>query len=215
MSAERKIYETFLQDNPNLTGLSIWEAYEILLNCCQNGGKILVCGNGGSASDAEHIVGELMKGFKLNRELSKEDKSCFSSYENGTYIAGKLQKAIPAISLNSHVALMTAVGNDTAFDMIFAQQVYGYGAKGDVLIGMTTSGNSKDVVNAALTAKSIGMKVIGMTGSKASGLSACSDLCLRMPASETYRIQEYTLPVYHVLCAMLEEKMFGALPAIF
>ena len=209
MSNERKIYETFLQDNPALKALPIWEAYEMLLNCYQNGGKVLVCGNGGSASDAEHIVGELMKGFKLKRELSDEEKKAFAFGENGEELAVKLQKALPAISLNSHTALMTAVGNDTSFDMIFAQQVYGYGAPGDVLIGMTTSGNSKDVVTAAVTAKGIGMKVIGITGNKDSALSACSDICLQMPASETYRIQEYTLPVYHVLCAMLEEKMFG------
>ena len=209
MSNEKKIYETFLQDNPALKALPIWEAYEMLLNCYQNGGKVLVCGNGGSASDAEHIVGELMKGFKLKRELSDEEKKAFVSQECGEALAAKLQKALPAISLNSHTALMTAVGNDTSFDMIFAQQVYGYGTPGDVLIGMTTSGNSKDVVNAAVTANGIGMKVMGITGSKDSALSACSDICLQMPASETYRVQEYTLPVYHVLCAMLEEKMFG------
>lgn len=209
MSAEKKIYEDFLQDNPDLKELPVWEAYEILLACCRNDGKVLVCGNGGSAADAEHIVGELMKGFKLKRELSEGESELFSSQEDGMALAGKLQKGIPAISLNSHTALMTAIGNDTDYDMVFAQQVYGYGAPGDVLIAMTTSGNSKNIVNAAKTAKVKGMKVIGITGSKDSKLSACSDICIQMPSSETYRIQEYTLPVYHALCAMLEEKIFG------
>ena len=208
MSAE-KIYEEFLQDNPCLKMLPVWEAYEILLTCSEKGGKILVCGNGGSASDSEHIVGELMKGFKLKRELSEVEKGAFSSQEEGSALAEKLQKGIPAISLNSHTALMTAVANDTDYDMVFAQQVYVYGVQGDVLIAMTTSGNSKNAVNAAKTAKAIGMKVIGITGKKDSKLSACSDICLQMPADETYRVQEYTLPVYHVLCAMLEEKLFG------
>ena len=209
MSAEKKIYEDFLRDNPALAALPVWDAYETLLNCFQKGGKVLVCGNGGSASDAEHIVGELMKGFKLKRELTDAEVNLFSDQKDGIALAKKIQKGIPAISLNSHMALMTAIGNDTDYDMVFAQQVYGYGVPGDVLIGMTTSGNSPNIINAAKTAKAKGMKVIGITGEKDSELRACSDICLQMPASETYRIQEYTLPVYHVLCAMLEEKLFG------
>lgn len=209
MSAEKIIYEDFLQDNPHLKALPVWEAYEILLTCCQNGGKVLVCGNGGSAADSEHIVGELMKGFKLKRELTEAEVGLFASQTDGILLAKKLQRAIPAISLVSHSALMTAVGNDNDYDMVFAQQVYGYGVQGDALIAMTTSGNSANVVNAAKTAKALGMKVIGITGSKESNLSACSDICLKMPSTETYRIQEYTLPIYHALCAMLEEKIFG------
>jgi len=205
----KKIYEELLQRYPELDTLAIWEAYELLLDCCVNKGLILACGNGGSASDAEHIVGELMKGFKLKRQLSPEETDVFSAVEGGKVIASKLQKGIPAISLNSHAALISAVGNDTDYDMVFAQQVYGYGRKGDVLIAMTTSGNSANVVNAAKTAKAIGMKVIGITGSKDSKLSACSDICLQMPATETYLVQEYTLPIYHAFCAMLEEKLFG------
>lgn len=209
MNMERKIYEKLIQRYPELKALPIRNAYEILLECSVTGGRILVCGNGGSASDAEHIVGELMKGFKLKRGLNAEEVKAFVDIEDGAVIAAKLQKAIPAISLNSHVALMTAVGNDTDYDMVFAQQVYGYGRPGDVLIAMTTSGNSANVVNAAKTAAAVGMKVIGITGRRDSRLSAVSDICLKMPAEETYLVQEYTLPVYHALCAMLEEKLFG------
>lgn len=209
MGAEKKIYEAFLKDNPALKTVPVWEAYEIMLECCQNGGKVLVCGNGGSASDSEHIVGELMKGFKLKRELSDKEMVDFAKLEDGEMLAQKLQKGIPAISLNSHTALMTAIGNDVEYDMIFAQQVYGYGVEGDILIGMTTSGNSTNILNAARTAYAKGMKVIGITGQKESKLSACSTICLQMPATETYRVQEYTLPVYHAICAMIEEKMFG------
>ncbi|MBS6194142.1 MAG: SIS domain-containing protein [Clostridiales bacterium] len=209
MSSERKIFEEFLKDNPRLTELPVWEAYEILLESCIRGGKVLTCGNGGSASDSAHIVGELMKGFRLSRKLDEQEQSIFSKMEGGAYLAEHLQRGIPAISLCSEDALLTAVGNDTAYRMVFAQQVYGYGVEGDVLIAMSTSGNSGNVVNAAKTAKALNMKVIGITGDADSQLEKYSDICLRMPAKETYRIQEYTLPVYHALCAMLEEKMFG------
>ena len=209
MSLERIIYEDFLRDNPCLAQVPVWEAYEILLECCSRGGQILVCGNGGSAADSDHIVGELMKGFRLKRELTGKEKEAFSFVEDGESLAGRLQRGIPAISLNCHMALLTAIGNDTDYDMAFAQQVYGYGQEGDVLIALTTSGNSVNIVNAAKTAKAKGMKVIGITGSRNSRLRTFSDLCLQMPDTETYRVQEYTLPVYHTVCAMLEEKMFG------
>lgn len=209
MSIERKIYEEFLLDNPKLSGIPVWEAYEVLLESCKNGGKVLACGNGGSASDSAHIAGELMKGFRLARKLDDEEKKAFLEMEGGEFLAEHMQKAIPAISLCSEDALLTAVGNDTAYRMVFAQQVYGYGVPGDVLIAMSTSGNSANVVEAAKTAKVKNMKVIGITGDRDSELKKYSDVCLRMPSEETYRIQEYTLPVYHALCAMLEEKMFG------
>lgn len=187
----------------------VHEAYEILLESCQNGGKILACGNGGSASDSAHIVGELMKGFRLDRSLNKDEKEVFHQIEGGEFLAEHLQKGIPAISLCAGEALLTAVGNDTAYRMVFAQQVYGYGNCGDVLIAMSTSGNSENVVEAAKTARVRGMKVIGITGAGSSKLETYSDVCLKMPSEETYRIQEYTLPVYHVLCAMLESELFG------
>ena len=182
------------------------EAYELLLGAGRSGRKILICGNGGSAADAEHIVGELMKGFKLPRKLTEEEVAMFGDYAP---MAGKLQKGVQAISLNSQTALMTALGNDNGYDMVFSQQVYVYGQHGDVLIAMTTSGNSANVVNAAATAKVRGMKVIGITGAAESKLSELSDVCMRLPANQTYQIQELTLPVYHALCAMIEAELYG------
>lgn len=209
MSREKMIYEELTGRYPEISDLPVYQVFEMILESVTKGGQVLTCGNGGSAADADHIVGELVKGFRLKRELSGKDAEIFDSVEGGDYLAAKLQKGIPAISLNAHSALFSAVGNDTAYDMVFAQQVYCYGRAGDVLIAMTTSGNSANVVNAAKTAKAMGLKVVGITGSKESKLSAVSDICLRMPSAETYQIQEFTLPVYHALCAMLEEKLFG------
>ena len=209
MGRENAVYEKFRKDYPVLKEQPVWEAFELLLKSCRNGGKILVCGNGGSASDSEHIVGELMKGFLLKRQLPDEEKEKFRSLEGGQVLSEQLQQGIPAISLNSYTSLMTAVGNDTSFDMIFAQQVYAYGQPGDVLIAMTTSGNSANIVEGAKTARVKGMKVLGITGEKESALLKYCDVCFRMPSTETYRVQEYTLPLYHTLCAMLEEAVFG------
>lgn len=203
------IQNDLLAHYPQLEPLPVGEAYTLLLESCRSGGKILTCGNGGSAADAEHIVGELMKGFRRRRPLSPEEQAPIRALGAvGEEIAGRLQKGIPAIALNSQTALLTAVGNDTAFEMVFAQQVYVYGQKGDVLIAMSTSGNSPNVVNAALTAKARGMAVIGITGRDGGKLGELCDICLRVPAGETYRVQELTLPLYHALCAMLEEALF-------
>jgi len=202
----KQIYEQLIARYPSLAQVPVWEAYETLHSAAVAGKKILLCGNGGSASDSEHIVGELMKGFKLPRELEREEIEKFGDFAP---MAARLQKGIQAISLNSHTALMTAVGNDNGYDMVFAQQVFVYGGEGDVLVAMTTSGNSANVVNAAATAKVRGMKVIGITGAAESRLSKLCDICLRLPERETYRIQELTLPVYHALCAMLEEALYG------
>lgn len=202
----KKNYEDLLAQYPSLVNVPVWEAYEIMHTAAVCDKKILLCGNGGSASDSEHIVGELMKGFKLLRKLDRDEIEKFGEYAD---MAEKLQKGIQAVSLNSHTALMTAIGNDNGYDVVFAQQVYVYGQPGDVLIAMTTSGNSANVVNAAATAKVRGMKVIGITGAAESRLSKLCDVCLRLPERETYRIQELTLPVYHALCAMLEEALYG------
>lgn len=209
MSLEYKIYKEFVEQYPCLEKLPIWEAHGLLVRCCQNGGKILVCGNGGSAADSEHIVGELMKGFRFKRQLSHREREAFKVIKGGNLLADSLQQGIPAISLNSHTALLTAVGNDMDYRMVFAQQVYGYGKQGDILIAMSTSGNSANVVEAAKTARVLGLGIIGITGEGSSELEEYCDICLKMPAKETYQIQEYTLPLYHALCAMLEERMFG------
>lgn len=195
---------------PEMPVQQINQAYEILLHCVRENGKILTCGNGGSAADAEHIVGELMKGFRYPRELSNNQKNSFDTYgQKGKIVACKLQNGIQAISLNSQISLLTAVGNDTGYDMIFAQQVYIYGDKNDILIAMSTSGNSENIVCAAITAKAKNMKVIGITGMSKGHLGDYCDVCISIPRIETYQIQELTLPLYHAWCADLEEELFA------
>lgn len=188
----------------------IAKAFAVLSESYHNYGKLLICGNGGSAADAEHIVGELMKGFKNPRLLDEASRQKLKDIDNGLgkLLAENLQGALPAIALDGHPALSTAYMNDCEPLMCFAQQVNGYGCEGDVLFGISTSGNSKNVIYAAVTAKAKGMKVIGLTGAEESRLSVLSDVCIRVPETETYKIQELHLPVYHCLCLMLEEEFF-------
>ena len=188
----------------------IARAYQILEDSYKNGGKLLVAGNGGSAADAEHIVGELMKGFKLPRKPQSDfaDKLIQTNTELGAVLAEHLQGALPAIALDGHPALSTAYMNDGEPLLCFAQQVNGYGKTGDVFLGISTSGNSKKVLYAATTAHAKGMKVIGLTGAKSSKLEQMSDVCIKVPQIETYMIQEFHLPVYHCLCLMLEDEFF-------
>lgn len=190
---------------------NIIEAYYIMKACYQAGGKLLVAGNGGSAADAEHIVGELMKGFKYARRVSLDfaEKLLAVDQEWGTILAKNLQKALPAIALNGHTSLLTACINDCDPQLCFAQQVNGYGDEGDVLLAISTSGNSKNIIYAAVVAKAKGMKVIGLTGERESALSGIADMCIRVPGMETYMIQELHQPVYHCLCLMLEMAFFG------
>ena len=189
----------------------IWKAYQILEAAYASGRKLLVSGNGGSASDSEHIVGELMKEFKLKRKVYGQQAAALKSIDSelGQTLADNLQGALPAISLTGHSALQTAFMNDSEPELVFAQQVNGYGKPGDVYLGISTSGNSKNVLYAAVTAKSRGLKVIGLTGNKESKLMKYADVCIRVPETETYKIQELHLPVYHCLCLMLEERFFG------
>lgn len=189
----------------------IMTAYELLEAAYSDGRKLLVCGNGGSASDSEHIVGELMKEFKLKRKVYSEQATALKAIdpELGQVLADNLQGALPAISLTGHSSLQTAFMNDAVPELVFAQQVNGYGKPGDVLLGISTSGNSKNVLYAAVNAKAKGLKVIGLTGAKESKLMAYADVCIRVPETETYKIQELHLPVYHCLCMMLEDKFFG------
>lgn len=190
----------------------IVEAYFLLVESYKNEGKLLIAGNGGSAADAEHIVGELMKGFKLPRKLNENftDKLISENEELGTVLAESLQGALPAIALDGHPALSTAYMNDCGEPLLcFAQQVNGYGKAGDVFLGISTSGNSKNILYAATTAHAKGMKVIGLTGAKDSKLTQMSDVCIKVPQTETYMIQELHLPVYHCLCLMLEDEFFG------
>ena len=189
----------------------IKKAYELLEAAYSNGRKLLVCGNGGSASDSEHIVGELMKEFKLKRRVYSDHAAALKAIdpELGQVLADNLQGALPAISLTGHFSLQTAFMNDAFPELVFAQQVNGYGKPGDVFLGISTSGNSKNVLYAAVNAKAKGLKVIGLTGAKENKLMGFADVCIRVPETETYKIQELHLPVYHALCLMLEEKFFG------
>lgn len=189
----------------------IVKAYLLIEKCYLNKGKLLIAGNGGSAADSEHIVGELMKGFKNPRHLNQEYKESLINVneELGSILAENLQGALPAIALDGHLALTTAYMNDCEPLLCFAQQVNGFGNKEDVFLGISTSGNSKNILYAAVVAKSKGMKVIGLTGQKDSKLSEIADVCIKVPNTETYMIQELHLPVYHCLCLMLEERFFG------
>ena len=186
-------------------------AYSVLEDCYSHGGKLLVCGNGGSAADSEHIVGELMKGFRLPRRiapaLAKALREANPTW--GGELADKLQGALPAIALTGHSALSTAYLNDVDGLMCYAQQVVGYGDAGDVLLGISTSGDAKNVLYAVITARAKGLKVIGLTGRDGGCLGRMADACIRVCAVETYKAQELHLPVYHCLCLMLERHFFN------
>lgn len=185
---------------------TVFAAGEILAESFRIGGKLLVCGNGGSASDALHIVGELMKGFILPRRLPEE---LFQNCPDGAYLSKNLQDALPAVALVGETALTTAYSNDEAPDLIFAQQVYGYGRKGDALLCISTSGNSANVLYAAQTARVRGVSVLGLTGESGGKLAPLCDVCIKVPARKAHEVQEYHLPVYHALCLALEEEFFG------
>lgn len=191
----------------------IAKAYDILETCFAGGNKLLVAGNGGSCADAEHIVGELMKGFKLPRRSAEEFAEKLRAVDpvRGEELAEKLQGGLPAIALSGHQGLNTAYINDVENGglLMYAQQVNGYGKAGDVFLGISTSGNSKNVMYAAVVARAKGMKVLGLTGSKGGQLAEIADVAIKVPETETYMIQELHLPVYHALCLMLEEKFFG------
>jgi D-sedoheptulose 7-phosphate isomerase len=211
--AKNIILEKLVKDNPGLAPClnSLEKAFETIARCYSNGGKVLICGNGGSAADAEHITGELMKGFLVKRSidarLAYKLKELFPA--DGEYLSANLQGALPAISLSSQTSLLTAFSNDVAPDMAFAQQVYGYGHKGDVLIGLSTSGNSSNVINALKVAKAMDMETVGFTGKDGGAMKDVCDILISVPAVETYRVQEFHLPLYHALCAMVEAEFFG------
>jgi D-sedoheptulose 7-phosphate isomerase len=187
------------------------KAFRLLVGCYHQGGKLLVCGNGGSASDSEHIVGELMKGFMLKRSVDEEERDRFirACPDNGNYLADHLQGALPAISLVSHTSLISAYANDIAADMVYAQQVYGYGRKGDAVIGLSTSGNSRNVLHALQVGRAKELVTIGFTGKHGGEMPSWCDVTIRVPWDSTPDIQERHLPLYHALCIMLEEEFFA------
>jgi D-sedoheptulose 7-phosphate isomerase len=207
------ILEELIRRYPKLLSVKdeIQKAADCLISCYQQERKVLICGNGGSCSDSDHIVGELMKGFEHNRPLGESLKNQLSVFggERGMYLAEKLQPGLPAISLTAHSALITAIANDTDADLIFAQQVVGFGNDGDVLIGISSSGNSQNVVDAIITAKAKRMVVIGLTGETGGKMKTFCDIMINVPERHTAFVQELHLPVYHTLCLMVENYFFG------
>lgn len=191
---------------------SIEKAYEILKECYSNGNKLLIAGNGGSCADAEHIVGELMKGFKSKRILNADLKNKLKEIDaiRGEELAENLQEALPAIALDGHQGLNTAFTNDVENGglLTYAQQIMGYGNKGDIFLAISTSGNSKNIMYACIIAKAKGLKVIGLTGKGGGELAKIADCAIIVPSNETFEIQEYHLPIYHCLCLMIENVFF-------
>lgn len=205
------IIDNLFKRYPVLKHCPINEAVEEIIICYRNNNKLLICGNGGSASDSQHIVGELMKGFVLPRKISleKQEKIRRQIPENADYFINNLQNPLKAISLVGETSMLTAYANDKAPDLIFAQQVLGYGNCGDILISISTSGNSKNIIYAAQMAKVNGMKVISLTGNNGGVLKQFTDVLINVPSEETYIIQEFHLPVYHTMCLSVENEFFG------
>lgn len=195
----------------NVVSQEIQKAYSILEECYMNGGKLLAAGNGGSAADSEHIVGELMKRFMLPRPVEEQYKEKLKAVDpiRGDMLARHLERSFMALSLISHEALFTAAMNDIGGMEAVAQQLFGYGQKGDVFLGISTSGNSENIIQAAVVAKASSMKVIGLTGNTGGELARLCDVAVCVPGKETYLIQELHLPIYHCWCLMLEDKFFG------
>lgn len=208
-----KHIDLLMERYPVLTGIkeSIIDAYLLMEQSYLSGGKLLIAGNGGSASDSEHIAGELMKSFKLERRIPDELKEKLISIDSvrGEQLAKNLQQPLTAIPLVAHEALSTAYINDVDGYGVFAQQMLGFGRPGDVFLAISTSGNSKNIMNATVVARALGVKIIGFTGEKGGELAKIADVAVKAPSSETYMIQELHLPIYHCWCLMLEEKFFG------
>lgn len=199
------VFDELFARYPQLAGCAgaIAQAHDLLLTCYQQGGKVLVCGNGGSAADAEHICGELLKKFRRPRALPAGVAA-----QLRPELAAKLEGSLPAISLVSMSGLVSAFANDVAWETAFAQQVLGLAKPGDVLIALSTSGNSANCVAAAEVMRAVGGRTLAFTGAGASRLSALCDVTLRVPETETFKVQELHLPVYHALCAALEDALF-------
>ncbi len=198
-----EVFEEMLTSYPSLAKCKadIMRAFEIMEETYKYSKILLICGNGGSSSDAEHIVGELMKSFKKKRRVEPNSMLDESIRVN-------LSEGLPAICLSSHTSLITAIGNDSSYDMIYAQQAYAYRKLAGAILCLSTSGNARNVNNAAITARACRIPVIGMTGELGGYLNSLADVCIKVPESETYKVQELHLPVYHCLCAMLECEFF-------
>ncbi len=189
----------------------ILDTVNLIVRAIEADRKLMICGNGGSAADAEHIAGEMLKRFLLPRPIPPDiaDKLRRQDATEGDYLANHLEAALPALALTGHPALATAMANDVAGDLAFAQQVYGLGQKGDVLLGISTSGRSRSVCHALRVAAAKGIVTVGLTGRDGGAMVSLCDVAIRVPETETYRIQELHLPVYHCLCLMVEAHFFG------
>lgn len=209
----QKHIEVLIERYPVLESVrqEIMDAYFVMEECYTHDGKLLIAGNGGSAADSEHIAGELMKRFKIPRPVKPEfaEKLIEIDPVRGKLLSKNLEQSLMAIPLVAHEALSTAYINDVDGLGVFAQQLFGFGRQGDVFLGISTSGNSRNVMNAAIVARALGIKVIGLTGADGGELARAADVAVRVPEKETYMVQELHLPVYHCWCMMLEDKFFG------
>ena len=204
----------FCEEHPllNAVKLPVREAAESIIKCYSGGGKLLVCGNGGSCSDSDHLVAELMKSFEVPRPLEKSFRKRLAETggSQGEYLAGKLEHALPVISLSAHSSLITAVSNDTGPEMVFAQQLLGYGMENDILIALSTSGNSVNVLYACITARALNLKIIGITGKSGGTIRDYCDVLINVPAEGAASVQELQLPVLHTLCRIAENHFYGS-----
>jgi D-sedoheptulose 7-phosphate isomerase len=211
LSTLRRLEET-VSRYPALSDVqnAVARAVEIICECHQSGGKVLTCGNGGSAADSEHIVGELMKSFALPRLLGKEHSDLLQAQcGDGQELASRLRCGVAAIALTANSAVTTAIANDGDPDLIFAQQIYVYGKPGDVLLALSTSGNSCSVVKGLQVARVFGLRTIGLTGSRPALMDDLCDALIKVPAEETFQVQEFHLPIYHTICLMVEAELFA------
>ena len=210
-TSTQEIFEELFARYPALetSRADVRAAFDELATVYRTGGKVLCCGNGGSASDCEHIVGELLKKFKRHRDIPSDLKERLSSAgPDGELLAARLEGSLPAISLVSQSGILTAFANDVGWDEAFAQQLLGLAKQGDVLVALSTSGNSRNCVLAATLARALGVRTVALVGEAGGRLGEICDVAVRVPARETYKVQEFHLPVYHALCAMLEEELF-------
>lgn len=211
MFAYNQVLEAFFNKHPNLLGIKddLQQAYEIIHRGFQNGGMLLLCGNGGSACDCEHIASELMKGFLLERPLTADEAEALSLAGDDGTMAARLQRALPVVVLNGLIGMSSAFMNDVKGELTYAQQAFAYAKPDDVFLGISTSGNAYNVCAAAIAAKAKGAKVIGLTGESGGKLRQICDVCVKAPEHETFRVQELHLPIYHALCIALEQAFFG------
>ncbi|NLI21032.1 MAG: SIS domain-containing protein [Clostridiales bacterium] len=215
MAQRHPAIERLLEEHPNLNGIgeSLQQALQMLTESFQSGGKLLLCGNGGSACDCEHIAGELMKGFLLPRPLNAGERAALAEAGDDGDLATHLQRALPVLVLQGLSGMSSAFLNDVRGDLTYAQQAFAYARPGDVLLGISTSGNAANVCAAAIAARARGAGVIGLTGAAGGRLASYCDICLQAPERETYRVQELHLPIYHALCIAAEALLFGGAQA--